>query len=197
MTGKATVAIDDVGELPNDSTVKPDLTPRETEEVVVEGPEPSVELLKDDSLNFDFADLFQDYLFSEFLQDEEALLNDGDFLRTADELGVFDKGLLEVARAIKVVQPVKVVKLVQGGESAPVVKGEPFVGAGYDGGAMLNRDVNLNRGLVDRDVNGYRRLLWDRCIDRHFVIGGDGLPQCTSNQGGGQDEHSSVFGEHG
>jgi len=50
----------------------------EAVEVVEEDVESSSELLEEDDLDFNFADLFQNQLFDQFLEDEQLLLNVAD-----------------------------------------------------------------------------------------------------------------------
>lgn len=97
--------------------------------IIPEQSKTGMELLKDNSLSLDFADLFEDDAFGHFLNDEEALLDDFDGLGVADEVGGCIDDLGKVRGGIEVVYAVEVVKVVKGGESTPVVEGGEAAGA--------------------------------------------------------------------
>lgn len=63
--------------------------------------------------------------FRHLLQDQEALLNDFDALGMADELFLLDycDGLFAELHIVKVARSVKVVEVVQGRVTAPVIEG--------------------------------------------------------------------------
>jgi len=71
-----------------------------------------VELLEDDGLSLDFADLLSDDALSHLLEDEEALLDDFDALGLADSLLLLNNGdrlfaelaVVEVAGAVEAVE---------------------------------------------------------------------------------------------
>lgn len=98
-------------------------------QIVTEKRETRMELLKDDGLSFNFANLFENDSLCHFLNNEETLLNDFDCLGVANQMGRGVDDLAEVNRAIKVVHSVEVVEVVEGGETTPVVEGEETTGS--------------------------------------------------------------------
>jgi len=168
------ISMDELGEVVDDLLVESDLVVvGESAEVVAESAKASMELLKDDSLDLDFADGLGDDPLGQFLQNEEALLNDFDPLRVADEVPVFHKSLLEV-EAIKVVYAVEVVKVVQRGESTPVVERVVNEFLSVLGRLnMVNRLDLMHRGLnvMDRLYNG--NMVNGGCYELNWVHLGD------------------------
>jgi len=91
-------------------------------EIAAEAAHAGLELLKDDDLGLDFADLLGDDPLGHLLEDEKALLDDGDGLGVANELRVLLDYLLGEGRTRKVAGAVEVVKAGHRGESTPVVE---------------------------------------------------------------------------
>jgi len=117
------VRVHHVAEVAGDTAVVADAVLRLTAEVTAEGAHAGGELLEDDSLSLDVADLLGDDPLGHLLQDEETLLDDRDGLSVADELGILlDDGLREGGTA-EVVGAVEVVEPGHRGEPSPVVEG--------------------------------------------------------------------------
>jgi len=97
-----------------------------------------MELLKDDDLRLDFADLFCDYLLRKFFQDNETLLDNLDLLGVADSFFLLDYNLATFG-TIKVSRAIEVVKVSEGCNAMPIVEGD---GAGTRPRhkVLLNRD---------------------------------------------------------
>jgi len=81
---KRPIGLDDTTEVASDGTVEADLVAGDAVQVVMEESKAGVELLENDGLGLDFADLLEDYPLSHLLDDEQALLDDFDRLGVAD-----------------------------------------------------------------------------------------------------------------
>lgn len=119
------------------------LVARVAAEVTTEVSQAGVELLEDDGLRLNLADLLGDdpgskiscelawcsnvgevcLPLSHLLEDDETLLDDLDLLSAADNLLLLNDNLLERGEVVKVVRAVEVIEVVQGGDSTPVVEG--------------------------------------------------------------------------
>lgn len=104
----------DVVEVSCNRTVEPNRVTRHMLEVVGEKSKARMELLKDDRLGLNLADLFGDDALGHLLDDEETLLDDLDGLGVADHLGRSVNDLGEVDGAVKVVGAVEVVEVGEG-----------------------------------------------------------------------------------
>jgi len=82
-----------------------------------------VELLEDDGLSLDFADLFGDDPLGHFLENEEALLDDLNGLAAADHflLLLYDDLCLDFTA--EVIGAIEVVEVREGRDSTPVIEG--------------------------------------------------------------------------
>lgn len=103
MTGETEVIVGEgavrgleITEVAGNATVKANRAARLARQVAAERAEACGELLEDDSLSFDFANLLGDDPLGIFLEDEETLLDDFDGLRMADKfLLLFNNGCAE------------------------------------------------------------------------------------------------------
>jgi hypothetical protein len=111
---KAPVKVIEILEVPDNVRVVTNLEARESVKISLEMTEAGVELLKDDGLGLDFADLLGDDAFGHLLEDGETLLDDDDALGVADELLFGDDGLGEVGMG-EVVNAVEVIEAREGG----------------------------------------------------------------------------------
>jgi len=114
VAGERTVWETDIAEVSSNGAVEANLVTRGTVEVTAEEVKAGAELLKDDGLSLNLADLLEDDPLGHLLEDEQALLDDLDGLSVADDLGLLFDGLAEVDRAIEVVYSVEVVEATEG-----------------------------------------------------------------------------------
>jgi len=121
LAAEGAVRADEAGEMARNVAVVANLVSRGASQVVTEATKAAVELLKDDCLSLDFADLFSDDPLGHLLQDDKALLDDLDLFRVADYLIFMNNSLAEVG-TVEVVRAVEVVEVVERSMSAPVVK---------------------------------------------------------------------------
>jgi len=115
----------------SNATVEADVVTRDTVEVIAEETEAGMELLEDDGLGLNLADLLEDDPLGHLLEDNETLLDDLDGLGVADDLGLLLYDLGEVDGAVEVVRTIEVIEVIEGREATPVVEGD-VVGAGED-----------------------------------------------------------------
>jgi hypothetical protein len=113
--GEGTVRKANTAEVTGNGAVETDRVTRDTLEVVAEQSKTSMELIKDDGLGLDLADLFGDDSLGHLLKDEETLLDNLDDLSMADNLLGSVYNLREVHRAVEVVDTIEVVKVGKGG----------------------------------------------------------------------------------
>jgi len=85
-----TVAVVEVAEVRGEARIEANITTRVAPEVAAESVQAGVELLEDDGLGLDLANLLGDDLLGHLLEDEETLLDDGDALGVADFFLRFD-----------------------------------------------------------------------------------------------------------
>jgi len=148
--GQRAVLGDDVAEVARDLGVEADVVAGSTTQVVAEEAERGVELLKDDGLGLNFADLFGDDPLGHLLNDEETLLDDFDALGVADELLILLNNSLAGDQALEVVGSVEVVEAGERGETAPVVEGNITTGDQPAHGERLGDDTcNQSRSHND------------------------------------------------
>jgi len=121
---EAAVALEELVVERGNVRVVADTTAGVTAQVATEAVQAGVELLEDDGLALDLADLLSDDPLSHFLEDEETLLNDHDRLGMANKLLLFDNGDLARAEAgvVEVSITVKVIERAHGAEATPVIK---------------------------------------------------------------------------
>jgi len=126
VSGKRAVRVVEVSVVAGNVGVVADLVTRVASQVTTETAQAGVELLEDNSLSLNLADLFSDNLLCHFLENEKALLDDSDLLSVADQLAVLfhDNAVL---RAREVVTAVEVIKVGEGRYSVPIVERRPFV----------------------------------------------------------------------
>ncbi len=97
-------------------------------QVVTEESKTGVELLEDDSLSLNLADLLEDDPLGHLLDDEQALLDDLYGLGVANNLCAGLDLLAEVDGAVEVIGTVEVVEVVEGGQATPAVEGDTTTG---------------------------------------------------------------------
>lgn len=134
------VVANDVAEVVDDVRVIADLVTRDAAEIVVEVVEARVELLEDDGLGLDFADLLGDDALGHFLEDNKTLLDDLDSLGVANNHFLLLNDLVDVDRGVKVVGAVEVVEVVQRLVASPVVERDCVSATGYEGRATAVLD---------------------------------------------------------
>lgn len=137
------VGVVDASVVASDAAVVADLVAGLARQITAEASEARVELLEDDCLGLDLADLLSDDPLGHLLEDNEALLDDLNLFGVADNvLLLLDHlggvGVDEVAGAVEVV------KVAHGRETTPVV--ERGARAGGDIPAKTNR---LGHGTAD------------------------------------------------
>jgi hypothetical protein len=116
------VRLDDVPKVAGNIAIVANLVARGASQVVAEATHAAVELLEDNSLSLDFADLLCDDPLSHLLEDNKTLLDDLNLLGVADKLVLVDDGLAKVLGAIKVTRAIEVVEAIERRESTPVVE---------------------------------------------------------------------------
>jgi hypothetical protein len=119
------VAVLDRAEVGGDVGVVSDTATRLAPEVAAEAARARVELLENDGLSLDFADLLCDDALSHLLEDEKALLDDFDALGVADSLRLLNDGdrLLTELAVVEVAGAVEVVEVAHVLESTVIVEG--------------------------------------------------------------------------
>jgi hypothetical protein len=83
-------------------------------QVIAEETKAGVELLEDNGLGLNFANLLGDDPFGHLLKNEETLLNNFNGLRVADDLLGRVYHLGEMDRAVKVVDSVEIIEAAEG-----------------------------------------------------------------------------------
>jgi len=86
VVAQRTVAVVEVAEVRGEAGIVTDTTTREVPEVAAEAVQAGVELLEDDGLGLDLANLLGDDALGHLLEDEETLLDDDNALGVADDL---------------------------------------------------------------------------------------------------------------
>jgi len=134
--GQRVALIDNVAEVAGDGTVEADVAARDAAQVRAEATEAGVELLKDDGLGFNCADLLRNNPLSHLLENQEALLNDLNGLAVAHELA--GSGDLSRGRegSNKVVNSEEVVESREIGVATPVIEGDTAVASREIGAAV-------------------------------------------------------------
>jgi len=115
------VGVVDASVVASNAAVVADLVTGLVCQITAEASEAGVELLKDDGLGLDLADLLSDDLLGHLLEDHKALLDDLNLLRVANNvLLLFDD--LGKVRVGKVTGAIEVVEVAEGSVAAPVVE---------------------------------------------------------------------------
>jgi len=86
VVAQRTVAVVEVAAVRGEAGIVTDTTTREVPEVAAEAVQAGVELLEDDGLGLDLANLLGDDALGHLLEDEETLLDDDNALGVADDL---------------------------------------------------------------------------------------------------------------
>jgi len=153
-SGERSVIEADIAEVSSNGTVEANLTARDTVKVIAEVTKASMELLEDDGLSLDLADLLKDDPLGHLLEDEQALLDDLDSLGVADDVLLFCDNLAEVDGAVEVVYTIEVVEVIEGRETTPVVKGEVADRAEASWGGDWLRDGTSDQGRGNEESGG-------------------------------------------
>jgi len=109
---EVTILAEEFSEFASDTAVVSSRVTRVAAEIVVECTQTVVELLEDDGLKFDFANLLSDHPLCHLLKDNKPLLDDLDLLSAADDLVLVDNDGLGVPRTVPVVGAVEVIETV-------------------------------------------------------------------------------------
>jgi len=125
--GQRVALIDNVAEVAGDSTVEADGAARNVAQVRAEAAEAGVELLKDDGLGLNCADLLRDNALGHFLENQEALLNDLNGLAVAHELAGGSNLSRGREGSNEVVDSEEVVESREIGVATPVIEGDTAV----------------------------------------------------------------------
>jgi len=136
----------DATEVAGNATVEANRVARHAVQVVAEKSDAGVELLEDDGLSLDLADLLEDDPLCHLLQDEQALLDDFDGLGVADNLGTGVDLLAEVDGAVEVIGAVEVVEVVERRQATPAVEGDATAGEEIPGKGLGDCASNQSRG---------------------------------------------------
>jgi len=134
VAGQGTSGVDEVGVEAGDIAVIADVAARDAAEVAGEAGEVGNNLVGDDGLGLDLADLFGDDSLGHLNQDSEALLDELDLNVLADQ-GVLRGDDLLADGAVEVVLTVEVIEARQGGDSVVVIE------AGEAGDGRLGGDT--------------------------------------------------------
>jgi len=128
-----------------------DLVTREMSQVALEVAQASIELLKDDGLCLNIADLLRDDSLGCFLENEKTLLDNGNLLSLASELLALSHSD-SLLRAREVIRAVEVIKVAEGRNSVPVVERRPVVSFGETrlGNGRSNNAGNYKRNSDKR-----------------------------------------------
>lgn len=157
------VGVHDVAVVARDTTVIPDAVARLAPDVMAERAKAGVELLENDGLGLDLADLLGDNPLGHLLNDEKALLNDLNALAAADKLLVLLDDDLLLDGATEVIRAVEVIEAIERRDAHPVVEGDGrAMGAGVctssqspDLGQRLSHDTDdHSRGSEDKGKFG-------------------------------------------
>lgn len=121
---EAAVALEELVVERGDVRVVADTTAGVAAQVAAEAVQAGVELLENDGLALDLADLLSDNALGHLLENEETLLDDFDRLRAANELLLLDNGDLTRAEVavVEIAVAVEVVERAHRTETAPVIK---------------------------------------------------------------------------
>jgi len=119
--GERPICVADATKVVGDPLVIPNLVIGMTRNIVAKETEVGRELLENDSLSLDLADLLGNDPLGHLLEDEKTLLNDFNGLGMANELVLFNNGLGEL-RVDEVARTEEVVETVHGGDAIPVVE---------------------------------------------------------------------------
>lgn len=151
-SGERAVRVADAAEVAGNALVEANRVAGRAIQVVAEVTEAGVELLKDDSLSLNLANLLGDNPLSHLLKNEETLLDNFNGLRLTDNfLLLLDDDLGEVDRSVKVIGAVEVVKVSKGRDTTPVV--ERCKGTSHEivGGGQWRREHTRDDGGGEND----------------------------------------------
>jgi len=156
VTAEGAVRVDDVAVVARDAAVIASTAARLVPDITAERAHARDELLEDDGLSLDLADLLSDDPLGHLLKDKETLLDDLDCLTVADHLRIllYDSLLLDFTSVV--IGTVEVVEAREGRDSMPVIKGVGVASSNISNwlGAGLNPRYRPSNDTSDHSRNG-------------------------------------------
>jgi len=147
-----------------DRRVKSNMVAGGAAEIVAEKSEAGVELLEDDSLGLDLANLLGDDPLGHLREDEEALLDDFNGFTVADEFLICLNNSLGLDFANEVLASVEIIKAGERRESTPVIEGDVTTGSEpvdtmRSGDDTCDQSRSDDGGLEELSEHFYERVL--------------------------------------